>query len=167
MPHGYKTTIVALADRRVRFVVAGGVAAVLHGVERVTMDLDIALDMSAENVSRFIAVMKELGLRPRVPVRPEVLMDPSQVREIVEKKGAIVFTFDDIDRPFVHVDVFLTQELSFPVLSADAETVDVGGREVLVVSRRKLLELKRRIDPPRPKDVLDIAELERLIGEEQ
>ena len=40
-----------LTEQKVRFVVAGGVAAVLHGVERTTMDLDIALEMSQKTSS--------------------------------------------------------------------------------------------------------------------
>ncbi len=34
-----------LKMQNVRFIVCGGVAAVLHGVERMTMDIDISLDL--------------------------------------------------------------------------------------------------------------------------
>ena len=38
-----------LQDRGVDFVVAGGVAAVLHGVERMTLDLDVAVSLDPHN----------------------------------------------------------------------------------------------------------------------
>jgi hypothetical protein len=39
MKHRLESSILALADAGVRFVIAGGVASVLHGVERLTMDI--------------------------------------------------------------------------------------------------------------------------------
>ena len=34
-----------LVEQDVKFIICGGVAAVLHGVERMTIDLDISLDL--------------------------------------------------------------------------------------------------------------------------
>lgn len=164
MKHRIKASILALIDADVRFVIAGGVAAVLHGVERMTMDLDIALDFRQPNVDRFLRVMKKLKLVPRAPVAPELLADPESVQELVRDKHALVFTFWDVDDPFRQIDVFLTSALSFEALGADADTVSFEGRELKVVSLRKLIDIKRQVVPPRPKDLLDIAELERRIG---
>ena len=148
-------------------VVAGGVAAVLHGVERVTMDLDLAVEMTGDNLERFIGVMKRFGLTPRVPVPPEALMDPAKVKQMVEEKNAIVFTFLDVNYPIWHVDLFLRQDHSYFELGRDSVTVTVDGNEIQVVSKRKLIQLKRRISPPRPKDVMDIEELSRLARENE
>lgn len=43
MENYLKEMLVTLTDAGVEFVVGGGVACVLHGVERVTLDLDIAV----------------------------------------------------------------------------------------------------------------------------
>ena len=45
----YEEIISALVDHDVDFIIGGGVACVLHGVERVTMDVDIAVATDAEN----------------------------------------------------------------------------------------------------------------------
>ena len=37
--------IASLADSRVEFIICGGMAVVFHGVERMTMDLDISLEI--------------------------------------------------------------------------------------------------------------------------
>lgn len=60
--------LAALVKARVEFIVCGGVAAVLHGVERMTMDLDVSVNLTAKNLDRFVGVLQKLGLRPRVPV---------------------------------------------------------------------------------------------------
>jgi hypothetical protein len=165
MKFSLKQILSRMAEAEVRFVVAGGVAAVLHGVERLTLDLDIALQMTSSNLENFLTVMKEFSLTPRVPVAPEVLLDPSAVRRIVEEKHAVVFTFHDVDRPLYHVDVFLTENLSYNALAVDSIVFPVEGREVHLVSLSKLIELKEQIDPPRPKDEMDLKELRRVMEE--
>ncbi len=75
----------------------------------------------------------------------------------------MVFSFIDVDNPLRHVDVFLTAELGFTALAADAVEMPVEGRMIRLASVRCLLELKRRIQPPRPKDRQDIEELQRLL----
>lgn len=110
----------ALTSRKIRFVVAGGVAVVLHGIERTTMDLDIALEMTQENISRFREAMDEMGLKPLVPLPIDVLSDAGMVRMMVEEKQAIVFMLADPQMPLRKVDVFLTEDLSYENLNKDA-----------------------------------------------
>ena len=152
-----------LTEQKVRFVVAGGVAAVLHGVERTTLDLDIALEMSHENIERFAKAVSTLGLRPLVPVPVEVLCDPLAVRTMVEEKNAIVFVLADPAMPLRKVDVFLTSELSYENLMTDAVSVELPGIPLRIASVERLIALKRAVDPPRDKDRFDILALERLL----
>ena len=158
--------ILSLADADVDFVIAGGVACVLHGIERFTLDLDVSVHLAPDNLERFIGVMERAGLVPRVPVPPASLIDPAFRRMIVDEKNALVFTFIDLDDPRKHVDMLLTDDLSFDVLHRNCEVVDVEGRAVKITSPAKLLELKEGIDPPRDKDLVDIKFLKRLLGHE-
>ena len=152
----YEEILRSLADARIEFIVGGGVACVFHGVERVTMDVDVAVQMQPENFGKFVAVMSQLGLKPRVPLPPASLLDPDVVRMLVEEKHALVFTFVDPDRPFRQVDLFLRDDLSYASLIDDVEWKDVCGFRVRVISRRRLLAIKQAIQPPRAKDCIDI-----------
>ena len=152
----------ALTDAKVEFVVGGDVAAVLHGVERVTMDIDLALDMDPANVEKFLRVIHELGLQPRVPVSARDLMSREAVQRMVAEKGALVFSFVDFDRPLRHVDIFLQDNLSFEELSRDALKVVIENRAIKIMGISKLLETKRAITPLRDKDLIDIKQLEKL-----
>jgi hypothetical protein len=152
----------ALTDAEVEFIVGGGVAAVLHGVERVTLDIDLALNMEPANVEKFLRVMHELGLQPRVPVPARDLMSTEAVRRMIAEKGALVFSFVDFNRPLRHVDIFLKDNLSFEELSRDARTIALENRTIKIMGVAKLLQIKRAIIPPRDKDLIDIKELEKL-----
>jgi hypothetical protein len=47
---------------QVRYLVIGGIAAVLHGVPRVTFDLDILIESTRENAQRLLDAMLAAGL---------------------------------------------------------------------------------------------------------
>ncbi len=155
--------LVGLADHEVDFVVGGGVAAVLHGVERVTMDLDIAVRWEQQNLLRFLASMRALRLEPKMPVSPELLLDREIFDELLRSKGALVFSFRDPSDPIRLVDVFIKPELSFEVLAPDATTLSLQGRTIRVVSASRLSAIKQSIAPPRPKDELDISALKAIL----
>jgi hypothetical protein len=147
----------------VDFILGGGVACVLHGVERVTMDVDVAIHMDSANWDRLIGVMNKMGLLPRAPVRPETLIDPKVRQAMVEEKNALVFTFVHPDEPSLQLDVFLRPELSYESLEAHSDWMELADIRLKILSPSKLLELKKGIRPQRSKDLLDITVLEAKI----
>jgi len=157
----YEEILCALAEAGVEFIVGGGVACVLHGVERVTMDVDVAVQMQTDNLGKFLSVMERLGLKPRVPIPPKSLLNPETVRVMIEEKNALVFSFLDPDRPFRHVDLFLRDDLSYKTLVDDIEWKELHGVRIRVIGRRRLLAIKEAIQPPRAKDLLDIEWLRK------
>jgi hypothetical protein len=72
----------------------------------------------------------------------------------------LVFTFWCPGEPYKQIDMFLTRENSFEGLISDARTLNVCGRSVLVASRLKLIEMKRRVEPIRDQDLRDIQALQ-------
>jgi len=152
-----------LAQRGIVFLVAGGAAAVLHGVQRLTLDLDIALDMTAANIERFLETVREIGLRPRAPVPASLLADPVARAQIVAEKKALVFSFIDPDRPHRQIDVFITEHLSYRALIGHCEPHDLHGDRVWVLSKEALLAEKRSLEEKREQDLLDIEALTEML----
>ena len=107
----HETILNALTDAGVEFIVGGGMACILQGVERLTMDVDVAVMMQEKNWERLVEVTENLGLIPRVPLNPRSLIDPAVRRVVLDEKKAIVFTFLHPDRPSLQIDVFLRPDL--------------------------------------------------------
>jgi hypothetical protein len=64
--------ILAALDRHgVRYVLIGGLAAVLHGSAHVTTDVDVVPEEAVHNLERLSAALKELGARIRVAGEPD------------------------------------------------------------------------------------------------
>lgn len=156
--------LTSLAAAKIRFVLCGGVAVVLHGIERLTMDIDLCVSMDEDNLSKLITLMHELGMTPRVPVPPESLLDPEKRRIMLEEKNALVFTFIDVKNPYRQIDIFLGRDSLYPDLIEDAEYVELSGLQIPVISLGKLIRMKKEVNPPRDKDLSDIRELEKITG---
>jgi hypothetical protein len=159
--------ILTLKESGVDFIVCGGVALVVQGVERLTMDIDLSVDLSRANLKRFLGAMLKLHLKPRAPVPAESLLDPATRKMFVEEKHALVFTFVDPDNPFRQVDLFIADRFSYDELKDDSELIDIESQSIRVLSRQKLLALKQAIDPPREKDLFDIQMLKKLLSSQE
>jgi len=156
----YDDVFIALHGARVRFVVVGGTAVVLQGHARLTIDLDLVLDLAAEPAAAAIHVLTELGLRPRLPVPAADFADEATRRDWVEHRNLQVFSLFDPDRPAREVDLFATEPLPLDELERDATVFPISGVPVKVASRQHLIEMKRRA--ARPQDLADIAALQEL-----
>jgi hypothetical protein len=57
----FKEFIQSLNDSHVRYLVIGGYAVALHGYPRYTKDIDIWIDMSAENAANLVKALDQFG----------------------------------------------------------------------------------------------------------
>lgn len=154
-----------LAKKELDFVICGGVACVLQGVERATYDLDIAIAFENKNIEKLISSAKEYSLKPRIPEPAERLLDENRRKEWVKEKGAVVFTFFSDESP-LQLDIFLTEQIPYDELKKSSDEFEIEGMKLFVCSKKQLVKLKKQIKPLRDKDMQDIKELERLINEE-
>jgi hypothetical protein len=69
--------LVTLERHEVRFLVIGGLAAVLHGSPIVTADADICPARDSENLRRLAGALKDLRARIRVEQDPKASPFPS------------------------------------------------------------------------------------------
>jgi predicted nucleotidyltransferase len=57
----FKEFIQSLNDNKVKYLVVGGYAVALHGYPRYTKDMDIWVDMSAENAEKIVKALDTFG----------------------------------------------------------------------------------------------------------
>lgn len=146
--------------RGVHYLVVGGMAVNLYGYVRLTMDLDIMVDLSNENLSKVVNIMEEFGYTPRVPVNPHEFISEEKRDEWIKEKGAIVFTFIDLKNPFKHIDIFLNNPIDFKGAYSRKEVMMVGGIRINLTSIDDLIKMKHSAG--RPRDMEDINHLERI-----
>ena len=150
----------ALDRHNVDYLLIGGLAVSLHGVERATMDVDITVAMSPANLTALIETAKELKLAPMLPVPLESLSNIQLLREWHEQRHLEAFALRTPELAGVTIDVLLFPPIDFSGMLARAEQFDVAGTAIKVVSIDDLIALKRAVG--RPIDLSDIEHLERI-----
>jgi len=76
MPTDFMSLFALLTASGARFVIVGGLATVMHGVDRTTSDVDVVLDLATEPTRAALKALTEAGFRPVAPVNPADLADP-------------------------------------------------------------------------------------------
>ena len=146
----------AFDARGVQYCVVGGVAATMHGVVRDTFDLDVLLVPSAANLQAAALALRDVRLRPHVPIELTDLSSADVRRQLREERNLIAVGFIDASDPFRRVDILL--DGPFEVADVVARAVDRAG--VKVISAPDLIVMKRAAG--RPKDLDDAEWLVRL-----
>lgn len=159
----YEEIFRAFEAAGIRYLVAGGIAVNLHGYARLTVDLDLMLDLSPSNLSNVVGALERLGYAPRVPVNAHDLLSEPTRRQWQQEKGALVFTFVDPKVPFRNVDLFLENPVDFEQAYQQRRTFEIKGVSVPVASIDTLIQMKSGTG--RPRDQEDIHHLQQIKAE--
>src|SRR5919205_3159930 len=113
---------------KVRYLVIGGIAAVLHGVPRATFDLDILIEASPDNAQRLLDALTEANFATATLITADELL----AHEIT------------IFRDRVRIDVQTsTPGIKFEDAWQRRVTMTYQGREFYVASKEDVIWSKR------------------------
>jgi hypothetical protein len=144
----------------VRYLIVGGVAVVLHGYLRTTLDLDLVVQLEHDNLERALSALGGLGFQPRIPVPLESFADP-QLRETwFQEKNMMVFSLWHPEHPGFALDLFVHEPFDFDTVYSRALRVPLQDLHATVISREDLVDMKRAA--ARTRDLEDIAALLEL-----
>jgi predicted nucleotidyltransferase len=138
-----KSVFSSLQEHQVKYVIIGGIAAVLHGVPRATFDLDILIEATEENTRRLLAALSDAGLGTASLTTPSEIL----ANEIT--------VFKDVVRIDVQTS---TPGISFESAWENKTTLEYHGQELHVLSRRDLIASKNASG--RQVDIEDVRLLE-------
>jgi hypothetical protein len=160
MPTDFLRVLRALHDSQVRYVLVGGLAVLLHGVDRLTADIDLVVDLAPEQASRAVAALLALDFRPQAPVDALQFADPAVRKRWRDESSMVVLSFWDPQNRFPTVDVFAEYPMDFEILHASSVLMPLSGTDVHVASIEHLMQIKRAAG--RPKDLEDVGRLALL-----
>ncbi len=154
----------ALHDAGVRYLIAGGLAVNAHGYQRLTVDIDLVIQLEPENILNAFRALATLGYTPTVPVIAEAFSIETQRQQWITEKGMKVLNFYSNQHPLTSVDVFVTEPFDFDGEYESALTGEVApGKSVHFVSIPTLIAMK--IEAGRPRDLDDIQHLRWIMEE--
>lgn len=148
MLNRYRDVFKSLSAHEVRYLVIGGIAAIVHGVPRMTFDLDILIEATPDNAQRLLDAFLEAGLGTAALTTPDDLL------------AIEIMVFNDR----VRIDVQTrTPGLVFADAWSRRDAIEHKGQEVHIACRQDLIASK--LAAGRPVDLEDVRLL-RLADEE-
>jgi hypothetical protein len=132
----------ALNDASVDYLLVGGLASVLYGVPRTTVDIDIAVRPKEENISKAIVALESIGLVPDTKIPDEIL-----------GQGGVTFSNER------EVDMITDLKgIDFKTAWDRRKQIEYEGITLQVISREDLVAALKAVG--RQKDLDDLKDLE-------
>jgi hypothetical protein len=118
----------SLQEHEVRYVVIGGIAAILHGIPRATFDLDILVEATPDNARRLLDALLDAGLGTASLTTVEDLLSNE------------ISVFKDRVRIDVQTS---TPGIDFHEAWSRRETMNYQGQDFYVLDKADLIASKR------------------------
>lgn len=149
--------IACLYRHDVRYVLIGGLAAILHGSPQVTFDVDICPARDSQNLERLAAALREMGARVRAPDVPEGLpfrcdaafLSGVEILNLVTAHGELDLSFQP------------SGTAGYPDLVRSSRTISVKGHPTPVAALEDVIRSKEAAG--RPKDQAALPLLRQLL----
>jgi len=152
----YGKVLQVLTAADVRFILIGGLAAIVHGSPRLTLDADVVYERTADNIRKLVGALKPYSPYLRgVPPGLPFVWDERTIS--MGLNFTLVTSLGDLDL-LGEVVGGGTYDKLLPFSSA----VRAFGVELQCVNLDKLIHLKRAAG--RAKDLMVLAELESLLA---
>lgn len=156
----YHEVIRSLNKNKVRYAVTGGLAVVLHGYPRLTLDIDLIVELKKKNLEKFFNTLYNLGYRPKVPVTKEEFISKQKRKIWIEEKGMVVFSFYHLKDHLKLIDMFVNEPIKFKDIEKKIERINIKGLVFPTVCIEHLKKLK--LLASRQKDLMDVRNLEEI-----
>jgi hypothetical protein len=151
----------ALNDAKVKYLIVGGLAVVVHGYERFTRDVDLVIGLKRANIIRGLHALMDIGYQLRIPVTPEQFANPKLREEWRRDKNMVVLPLWSDVHLRTPIDVFVYEPFDFKREFARAKLQLIASQICApVVSYDTLLALKKTAG--RSQDLTDIKKLRKL-----
>lgn len=141
-----------LSENNVNYLTIGGFAVNIYGYGRNTGDIDIFIEDTIANRENLRNAIKQMGLG-----------DYESISTMQFIPGWTDFTLNFNFRLDIMTSVKGLENQSFSTLLEKANVIDINGIPVFFIDYKNLIIAKKAAN--RPKDLLDIEELEKLNGD--
>ncbi|MEK6591163.1 MAG: nucleotidyl transferase AbiEii/AbiGii toxin family protein [Nitrospinota bacterium] len=152
-----------LNERKIKYIVVGGIAVNLHGIPRMTYDIDLILDLEDKNLKRFLNQLKEWGFKPKVPVDIMDFAKRDKRDEWIKNKNMKAFNLVNPKWTISEIDIVIDSPVSYKTAYKGIKNIVLYDVTIPVISIDDLIKMKEITK--RQQDKADIRYLRKLKNE--
>ena len=153
----YEEILREFQKRKVRYVLVGGMAFNLLGGSRNTLDMDVIVEMSDDNLRKIVTILKKAGYHVKQPVDPLRIADKKTREDWIKHKNMKAFNFYKGERTYEEVDIVIDSPVTYKDAAKNALSVKVKGLNLVIISPEDFIKMKKVSG--RDKDMEDIRNL--------
>ncbi len=161
----YASIFKKLNDEKIKYIVVGGLAVNLHGIPRMTYDIDLLLDIEETNIHKFLNLLSEWGFKPKAPVHIMDLARASKRQEWIHEKNMKAFSLINPTWAISEIDVIIDAPVDYADAEKHVKRISTGTVTIPTISIPDLIKMKRKTG--RQQDKTDIKYLEALRDEKK
>ncbi len=151
--------------KKIRYIVTGGVAVNLHGIPRMTYDIDLLIDLEDRNLNVFLQLLKEWGFRPKLPVDIMDFADREKRYDWIKNKNMKAFNLISPEWAMSEIDIIINTPIDYKKASENVWYIPIKNILIPVISIDDLIKMKENTG--RQQDRADIRYLKGLKNEEK
>lgn len=150
-----------LNAKKIKYVVVGGMAVNLHGVPRLTYDIDLLLYLEDKNLKRFLSLMKNWGFKPRIPVNIMDFAVKKKREDWISHKNMKAFNLVNPDWAVREIDVVINTPIDYKKAIKNLTYINLHGVSIPIISISDLILMKKGTG--RTQDRQDIQNLKKSL----
>jgi hypothetical protein len=138
------------------YLVVGELAVNLHGIPRMTYNIDLIISLEKGNVLRTVGLLQRWGYRPMASVDPADMARPSMRKRWKEEKNMKALCFCHDQSGMREIDLIFEAIRPFSALKRRAARISVDGMRVPVVSLDDLILMKEQTGQKQDRDDIEL-----------
>ena len=157
--HIFKT----LNENSIEYIVVGGLALNLHGIPRMTYDIDLLVNFEGDSMPKMLSILQEWGFLPRIPDPITDVLDNDKRQEWIEHKNLIAFTLYNDHFDIREIDIIISSPVSYSEAIQKIISSSLIDISIPTMCIEHLIKMKE--DTGRLQDRMDIDNLRKLVDE--
>jgi hypothetical protein len=150
----------SLHKYQVKYLLCGGVAVNLYGVPRMTADVDVLLEWSEDNLSKFEKAIAEHGYKSNLLFTIKTLLTSEIRSQYIKEKNLIAYGYTSETFRSLSLDVLIDVPVEFSECWDRKEVKYIKNTPVYILGLDDLILLKQYAN--REQDKADIANLKKF-----
>ena len=129
----YLEIIKQLNEKKIKYLIVGGLDVNLHGYSRFTADIDVIIELEENNIQRLITLLLNLGYKTKLPVNPIDFSNQEIRAEWINNKNMRTFNFYKEDALISEFDIIIIGNNDFKEKYSRRIDYDVDGIKISVI----------------------------------
>ncbi len=154
-----------LSEKRIKYIVVGGIAVNLYGIPRMTYDTDLIIDMQDKNLKTFLTLLKNWGFKPKLPVNIMDFAKSEKRRDWIKNKNMKAFCLVNPEWAMSEIDIVINTPLNYEKASKNIKYITLQDVSIPTISINDLIKMKKSSN--RQQDKADIRYLKKSKDEKK